>query len=362
MMIATLVLLPASLCVVLEAALVAFERAEFVTIGSVIESLIRIPLSVAVLVSGFGWLGLMWVLLFSRLMMLVFYSHAIWKVAKPRWSFRWPSMRRFVSCWRVFAAENWMATLYTSLDVLVLSYFSGEVAVGIYSAAWKVVRLGTVFAKSYTTAIFPVMSRLHGKSKQSFGKLYRQTIRIMALVAIPAVVGICILADDAIKILYTDEFSECTPVLRVLVWVLLVEFLNPFLSHALFAQGKQFRSMQVAGVSLAVNIVLTGVLVYFYGVVGAAMGTVLGGFVASICYSYFLMPKDELIATAIVFLRVFTAAIGLGVALFLIQSEALVTKIMFATVVYGILLLLVGAVRIKDFHDAKSLVRSRATS
>ena len=360
--IASLVLIPASLGVVLEAALVAYERAEFVTIGNIIESLIRIPLSVAVLVSGFGWIGIMWVLLLARLIMLGFYLWSIKKVAAPKLSFSWISLRRFSSRWRVFAAENWMATMYTSLDVLVLSYFVGEVAVGIYTAAWKVVRLGSIFSKAYTTAIFPVMARLHGKSKDSFGRLYRQTIRIMALVAIPAVVGICILSDEVIGILYEPEYAECVPVLRVLVWALLVEFLNPFLSHALFAQGKQSKSMQVAGISLVINSVLTGFLVYHFSIVGAALGTVLGGLVATACYSYFLMPKKDLIATGFVFARVATAAIGLGVALWFAQSAALGMKIALATLVYTLLLFVVGAIRIKDFQDAKLIVLSRATS
>lgn len=361
-LIASLVLIPASLCVVLEAALVAFERAEFVTIGNVIESLIRIPLSVAVLMSGFGWLGIMWVLMLSRVLMLFFYIWAIKKVDSPRLTFRWLSLRRFAFRWRVFAAENWMATMYTSLDVLVLSYFSGEIAVGIYTAAWKVVRLGSIFSKSYTTAIFPVMARLHGKSKDSFGRLYRSTIRIMALIAIPAVVGICILSSEVTEILYTDEYAGCTPVLRVLVWALLVEFLNPFLSHALFAQGKQHKSMHVAGISLAVNSVLTGFLVYYYGVLGAALGTVLGGLVATICYSCFLMPKKDLITTGTVFAQVALAAAGLGVTLWVIQSQPLPVKIIAASIVYAILLFAAGAVRMKDFRDAKLLVLSRATS
>ena len=361
-LIASLVLLPASLCVVLEAALVAFERAEFVTIGNVVESLIRIPLSVAVLVGGFGWLGIMWVLLLSRVIMLFFYIWAIRKVDSPRLRLRRSSLRRFAYRWRVFAAENWMATMYTSLDVLVLSYIGGEIAVGIYTAAWKVVGLGSIFSKSYTTAIFPVMARLHGKSKDSFGRLYRSTIRIMALIAIPAVVGICILSGDVIRILYTDEFTECTAVLRVLVWALLVEFLNPFLSHALFAQGKQNKSMQVAAISLAVNSVLTGLLVYHFGVIGAAVGTVLGGLVATICYSCFLMPKKDLITTGTVFAQVAAAAAGLGVTLWIAQGQPLPVKIVSASIVYGILLFAAGAVRVKDFHHAKLLVLSRATT
>lgn len=358
--IACIALFPAAICVLFEATFVACERAEFVTLGTVIESLLRILLSVLVLWFGYGIVELMWVVVFVRTMLLIAYVSSLRQIVPLAWRFSLASTKRYLMRWRVFAAENWMATIYTNLDVLVLSWIAGEVAVGLYSAAWKFVRLGSVFAKSFTTAVFPVMSRMYVDSKASFHRLFQHTIRVMCVVALPAIVGVSVLTDRIVDLLYSDEFADAGPVLRVLIWVLLLEFLNPFLSHVLFAQGKQHRSMAVAAISLSVNSIAVYVLVAQYGAMGAAIGCILGGFVATICYLAFAAKLDELSVIALEMGRVMIAACGLGVAIYFVRDSSWPVIIFVAAVSYIALLFLVRAIRINDLRFFKSTFLNRA--
>ena len=358
-MVAALALLPASLCVVLESVFVSFERAEFVTFGTIVDTLIRVPFSILVLYAGFSWIGVMWVLVGSRVLLLVYYRSQLARITSFRRDFHRKSIIRFMSRWRMFAAENWLATINNNTDLLVLSYVAGETAAGLYAAAYKIVRLGSLVARAYTTAIFPIMSQLHGKAKDSFATLFQQTIRAMAMVALPAVVGISLFTEQTIDFLYADEYAGAEQVLQVLIWILLVEIINPFLSHALFAQNKQNRSMYVAGISMSVNIVLTYLLVFEYGAVGAAAATVGAGAVATISYCCFLMPRRELLSTTIVFARVLVATVGFGAVLYLTQNQPLVGRIVMGLAVYAVLLILIRAVRRQDFVDFKRLVLTR---
>lgn len=362
MLLASCALLPAALCSVFEAALVAKERSEFVTIGTVVESILRIGLSFLALYLGWGLLGLMWVLLVARVVLLAGYIVGLRKLSGLRWAFSWRQSRRFALRWRVFAAENWMATIYTSLDIIVLSWISGEVAAGLYSAAWKVVRLGTIFAKSYTTAIFPVMSRMHAESKASFARLYRHTIRVMCTISLPAIAVVTVVPDRVIGMLFSEDYSGAVPVLQVLIWVLLIEFINPFLSHTLFAQGKQHRSMQVAGISLVVNSIATYLLVTKFGAVGAALGTVLGGVVAMLCYFAFAMPRSEWFATASVVSRVLLASALLAVVVHFARQLDWIPLATVCLAVYTPLLFLVGAIRTEDLRFFRTTFLMKAAT
>ncbi|MEM9942726.1 MAG: oligosaccharide flippase family protein [Planctomycetota bacterium] len=146
LLISTVALFPAAICLVFEAALVAFEKSETIALAAAIEVIIRIGLSVLVIVQGWGLNFLFVVLILSRLIqMLVLGCGVVFKLKMTlNWNFR--RTIRFVRRWPTFAAENWMANLYTNLDVLLLSVLSTEVAVGLYSAAWKIIRLGMVFS------------------------------------------------------------------------------------------------------------------------------------------------------------------------------------------------------------------------
>ena len=288
-------ILPGALGMVLEALLVGLERAEFVTMGVTIESVVRLGGSFVALMMGCELWVLFVILVISRSLQLVFYLACSWRVAGLRLSLSPHRTRRFARRWLVFAGENWLATIYTSLDVLVLSIMVGEAAVGIYSAAWKVIRLGSVVAKTYTTAVFPVMSQLHHSGSANFKRVNEDTVRLMLAISLPLICALTLVSDRVIALLYDlPEFAASIPVLQVLIWVLLTNVLNPFLSHRLFAEEKQHKSLYVASIGFGVNFVATIVLTYFYQELGAAIGTLISGLVAMVMYMYFAMSREEL--------------------------------------------------------------------
>jgi O-antigen/teichoic acid export membrane protein len=174
------------------------------------------------------------------------------------------------------------------------------------------------------------------------------------------VIGVSVLTDRIVAILYKEEFAEAGPILRVLIWVLLLEFLNPFLSHVLFAQGKQHRSMVVAAISLSVNSIATYLLVRQFGAIGAAAGCILGGLVATICYLAFSAKMSELPGIVASMARVLIAASGMGLAVYLVRDSSWPIVIVVATAVYVALLFLVQAVRMSDVRFFKSTFLSRA--
>jgi len=360
--VACVAMFPSAICVLIEATFVARERAEFITFGTVLESLLRVLLSFLVLWYGYGIVELMWVVVLSRSALSLAYWFCLYRSERLEWRFSFAATRRFFLRWRVFAAENWMATIYSNLDVLVLSSVAGEISVGLYSAAWKFVRLGSVFAKSFTTAVFPVMSRMYVDSRDSFHRLFQHTIRIMCVIAMPAITIVSVLPDRIVDLLYKDEFAEAAPILRILIWVLLIEFLNPFLSYVLFAQGKQRRSMYVAAISLGVNSVATYFLVQEYGARGAAGGCIVGGFVATLCYLWFTAKINEIQTLVLEMGRVFLAACGLGVTVYLVRDTSWPIVFVVAAVTYPILLFTVKAIRINDLRFLQNTFLRRVTA
>jgi O-antigen/teichoic acid export membrane protein len=356
-LLASVALIPAAISAVAEAIFVAYERAEFVALAVSVESVIRVVLCIAAIAAGYGLVTLFLILIATRILQLLVFVISMKRTLPVRLEFSNMELGSFVKSWRVFAVENWMATLYTNLDVLVLSWLAGEVAVGLYSAAWKVVRLGSVAAKAYTTAVFPLLARMYEQARSEFEKTSLDTIRLMMVLSLPAVVTISIFSDRVIGLIFrSGEYVDSAPILTVLIWVLLLEFLNPFLSHTLFARGRQNRSAQVAGISLAVNLVMTFALVYQFGAWGAAVGTVVAGLVATIAYLCFALNEKEIFNTLSSVLRTLVASAAVGALLFALKDFHLAALVGLGIISYSVLAVAMRLVCFDDWNLVRSIV------
>ncbi|MCA9238562.1 MAG: flippase [Planctomycetales bacterium] len=341
---------PAAAASVFEATFVAKEKAGYVTLGTAVESALRMLLSIAALALGGGVRELFLVLVASRSLLALYYLGRLTSLGGLRWRFRWTGFAHYLRHWRVFAGENWLATLHASLDVIVLSIIHGESLVALYDAAYKVVRLGSVVARSYTSAVFPLMSRLASESRDALLRLSGDTLRVMLAIAAPVGVTATLLSDRIIHLLYPPEFAGAAPVLCVLVWVLALECINPFLSHTLFAQGSQRRSLQVAAVSILLNLLVTPVLAWRYGATGAAAGTLLAAVVAACCYAAFSLPKQYLVRLSENLLKVTGAGAILVLAMYVALPEAWLTALVLGACAYASALVLLRIVTPQDLR------------
>ncbi|MBX3439315.1 MAG: flippase, partial [Planctomycetaceae bacterium] len=334
LLIGSLAVLPASIAVVFEAAFVSLGQAHLVTSGTALESIMRIAVSYLALRSGGSLAALFWILVGTRSVLVLFYGWKLGRRIPLRWDFRRRRFWMFASRWRVFAAENWLATVYTSLDVVILSAFHGETAVGVYTAALKVVRLGSMAVKCYTTAVFPVLARWYVQSRDAFDQLNRDTLRILLAAMLPAATIIAVFAEQIVGLLFADKYADAVPVLRVLAWVMLLESLNPFLSHMLFAKGQQHYSMRVAAISLAVNFTATIFLASRWGSVGAACGMLVGALVACMTYCYYGLDRQDAVALMVVAAKVAVAAAILAAVVLLAPASWAVPALAAAALIY----------------------------
>lgn len=318
-----LALFPAAVCRLAEATLIAFEVAHVVTLGSLLEAALRLGPGLAVLLLGHGVMGLIIVFVVSRFVVLGFYAVALPRfVPDLRWAFEGRRCRRMLREWRTFAAENWLSSLSSNTGVIILSAVHSEFAVGLYFAAVKVSRLAKVVANSYTDAVFPYMARLYDESRDALHRLTMDSVRLMLAIVLPAIVTVLVFADGVIALLYASEYEGSAQILRVVVWAVLFQFLNPFLSHVLFARGEQQRSLHVAAARLVVILIASFALIPPLAGVGAAAAALLGSGSAMVIYLTYALRGRGPTALLSLLMRAAIPALALGLALSAMRDQS----------------------------------------
>lgn len=343
-------LVPGALAALAEAVLIALKRAPSVGIGTAAESFARAVLGSTVLLLGYGLLGLIAVLIVTRCAQLCLYTALLaGSLRTANWRTSTHSLFELIRDWRVFAFENWMSALYLSLDVVLLSLFHGEAAVGIYEAAQKLIRLGSVVARCVTTAAFPYITRLYVDARDTFREVNVQSTKYFLAAILPVVITISLLSQQIVEFVYGSEYAGAAAILQIIAWLLIPQFLNPFLSHVLFARGQQRRSLMVAAIALSAFLVSALLMIPRWGATGTAYASLIAAMAALACYLAFVAAGNGGHAIVIVLLRQMIAGSAVVGFVVLVKGHGIWLPLLAGGILYAALLVLLRVVRVSDF-------------
>jgi O-antigen/teichoic acid export membrane protein len=160
--------------------------------------------------------------------------------------------------------------LESQADTVLLSAFHNYAEVGRFGAATTVASSLLMFSQSYRYAVYPLMARYASESPVKLLRLYERSIRYMAMLVLPMVAGIGLLAPQIVPLVFGPSFQPTVPVLRVLILALVFLFLNEPSSRMMLVHDRQRQiSLFLLG-SAALNILLNILLIPSWGALGAA--------------------------------------------------------------------------------------------
>lgn len=192
----------------------------------------------------------------------------------------WPHLQRAIRDALPFATLA-LAPMALSADVLILSWWHGATATGLYSAARRPLELLWFIPASFMGALYPLVAAQYTRSKAFVWQTYQQSLQFLIWLAIPFAIGLIMLRERIIVILFGDAFLDAAHAVPFLALALAISFFSAPATILIFSahRTRQFVPY-VIGNSLA-GVVLNLLLVPTFGFVGASvvmLMTTLGGF------------------------------------------------------------------------------------
>lgn len=169
---------------------------------------------------------------------------------------------------------------FSSMDLIILGIFipSGAGAVAIYAVAWRIASLFAIFSNAVQASLFPRISKESAEG-ENVGEHINDALAFTGLFVIPGLIG-GILVGDRVLLLYDDEFVRGAQVLVVFILARLVYAYQAQIIWALNAVDMPDVTFRINAIFVVANLVLNVALVYFYGMMGAAVATLLSAVVA----------------------------------------------------------------------------------
>lgn len=166
-------------------------------------------------------------------------------------------------------------TIYNRIDTVILSYFKGQEAVGLYGAAYRIFEVLVLGAAFFANAVLPLISSLAHTDRQKLGIVYKKSFVVLTFFGVGVAVTNFFLAPFAIFLIGGSKFLGAVFPLQILSLALIVSYFNHLNGYTLIAVGKQWYSFAIAITALVINVVLNLIFIPLYSYNAAAFITFL---------------------------------------------------------------------------------------
>lgn len=162
---------------------------------------------------------------------------------------------------------------------ILIGVYATTNAVGNYALATTFVVLITFFASPITTVLFPAFSKLDPqKDKEALKSVYQFSVKYAALLVVPVAAIVMSLSQPAISTLFGNKYAEAPLFLSLLsITYVFTAFGSLTAGNLIVGQGKTGLSMKLSILTAAIGIPLSVILVSQIGVIGIIITTLIAG-------------------------------------------------------------------------------------
>lgn len=202
--------------------------------------------------------------------LLVAYSIVSRKYGRPRLRTSWSSLTYTMREAAPYALSVFLFQLYSRVNIVLLGFFLGVAATGIYNVAYRVIFILTFIPQFAMMAMLPLASRLYTNSMEQLRILYHKALNLIVLVGVPIAAGVWLIAPDLTMLVFGETFVESAPVLRLLAGLIFLTFLSRTMGTFLISCDRQVERTRSQWIVAWVNVLGNLVLIPVFGIEGAA--------------------------------------------------------------------------------------------
>ena len=273
-------------------------------------------------------------------------------------TFSFPKWNINLNLWKPLLKEAWpfgltslSGMIYTYIDTIMLSVLQGSEAVGLYSAAYRIMLIMLFFPNAINLTLFPVMSKYYKTSKKSLQQLHQIYFKYMLLFGLPIGFGTTILANKIITFIFGQGYLQSGMILQILIWTIVLTFIGASFVQILQSTNNQLVITKISVVCVFVNIVINLFLIPLYSYIGASIATViteviLVGYCIFYCYKINYGIKIKIVINYLS--KFLVATLSMSVLLLYINNMNLFIQLISGTVVYFVIIYLINGIDEED--------------
>ena len=261
---------------------------------------------------------------------------------------------KFISYTTVYMVS---AAVYFMIDALMIGALLPIEYSGYYRAAITIVSAFIGIISIYQV-VFPVFSQQKGSDLR---RTLRESFRYVSIITFPIPFVLMLFGEQAIRILYTADYLPAALPLAILSILVIETIGNELFTTVLVSQERPDIPAFIMIFSMFVNIVLNYIMILNYGIVGAAIATVVSRYMNTIILGISLRKTLGITPSLSSIAKPLSASILMFVLLYVLPSPQNIFigigEIFLGLFVYLALMFVIKGVSRKDFSIILSVFR-----
>jgi O-antigen/teichoic acid export membrane protein len=209
-----------------------------------------------------------------------------------RFRFRNLQIKKHLNAVLVLFASNIAISVYTMLSTLLLGFLSDYTQVGYYTSAIKVSKMILPIVTAMSFVIVARINTIKGEkdNQTEILRLLNNSFGYMMMLAVPATIGLMMIAPRFVPLFFGVEFIPATVSLQILSSLIVIIGLgNLFGTQVLVALRHEKKFLTAVLFGTISNFCLNLLLIGKYGSVGASVASVIAELIVTVATFIFAL-------------------------------------------------------------------------
>ncbi len=249
-----------------------------------------------------------------------------------------------------FFISGLLSMVNGNVDKLILGFMRTRSELGIYQSSYTFINFLISFVSLLFIPIFPLLvSYYNDNEAKKLSELCKYISKVVCTIAIPIMVGGIILSKDVIELFYGSQYIDGANSLIILMVYVFTLFIREIYAYQLNAWGMERKYLKSMILSSSLNFVLNLLLIPYYGMIAAALVTLLTEIINLI---YMRRITNNVVKTPVFkfLLKALLPATIMGAALIIlrIQKISILLVILFGIIIYFVMSILFRTITISE--------------
>jgi len=223
----------------------------------------------------------------------------------------WHALKETLRGTAAFAITDVLGIFYSRIDVLIIVWWLGTAAAGLYALGIKLVEVGLLPLFFSGAAAYPLVSRLAAARSPRFERAARDLMQLVLLLSGWLALGIATLVPLIVTAVFGARFAPAVPLLGWFALLALVKGIEVPLYRLLYCVRRQSWYARSIAVGTVVIAALNCALIPLAGLRGAVLAAIVSTLLVDGACVYGLRRELHPRTVAIVLLR-FALALGIS--------------------------------------------------